>query len=90
MKAATPAVHDARWRQGKSSQVCQRRLGVIIQINEQRGQREDVILAAAPPASHPFLSQSDGEVCAPAKPVCCVQSLECFVKLVRLVERDMP
>lgn len=90
MKAATPAVHDARWRQDEGSQLRQRLRSMVVQVNEQRGQREDVVLAATFPASQSLPSQPHGEVRTPAKFICCLQSLERFVKLVRLVERDMP
>lgn len=76
MKATATAVHDARRRQHEVSQLRQRLLGVVIQVNEQRGQREDVSLATPPPASQSLPPQPDGKVRAPAKSVCRLQPLE--------------
>lgn len=90
MKATATAVHDARRRQHEVSQLRQRLRGMVVQVNKQRGQREDVSLATPPPAFQSLPPQPDGEVRTPAKLVCCLQPLEYFVELVRFVKRDVP
>lgn len=67
VETTTTAVHDARRRQDEGSQLRQRLRGMVVQVNEQRGQREDVVLATPLPASQSLPPQSHCEVRAPSK-----------------------
>lgn len=90
VEASPATVHDARRRQDEVPQLLQRLRSMVIQVNEQRGQGEDVSPATPPPAPQSLPPQPNGEVRTPAKLVCCLQPLECFVELVRFVKRDVP
>ncbi|MBZ0299243.1 MAG: hypothetical protein K8J31_05875 [Anaerolineae bacterium] len=80
---------DAGRRRTQTAQPRQRVGRGIVEIDEDRRQRQQVTFTPTAVAQQPAPPQSDGDKCAPTELVGCQQPLERIVKLAGLVERDV-